>query len=58
MGKYKDDVTFDLVLAAAEQAARNRQITVNEVTAREVKDIIGRGSDGYIGAILTRDVGG
>jgi len=47
-----EEITFNLVLATAEKSARDRNVTILEVTNRDVKNILGRGNDGYIGAHL------
>ncbi|MDH3807029.1 MAG: hypothetical protein OET55_00075 [Desulfuromonadales bacterium] len=53
MAKTKDnEVTINQVRAIAEQIVRDRNVTIVEATTRDVKDILKRGSDGYIGAHL------
>ncbi|MDG5469958.1 hypothetical protein P9J64_16690 [Deltaproteobacteria bacterium IMCC39524] len=47
-----NDVTVDQVRAVAEQYARDNQISIFDVTVRIVRDLLKRGSDGYIGAHL------
>ena len=44
--------TIDLVRAGSEKVARERGVTVLEVTNKEMKEFLGRGNDGYIGAHL------
>jgi chromosome segregation ATPase len=50
--KEEVDITIDLIRASTESIARERRVTVLEVTNKNVKDFLKRGNDGYIGAHL------
>jgi chromosome segregation ATPase len=50
--KEEVDITIDLIRASTESVARERRVTVLEVTNKNVRDFLKRGNDGYIGAHL------